>query len=453
MKYILANNASATLSALLTVAATSATLANVSTTLATALGQVDASHRILLTLADMAESAHEVVEVTAWNSGTSTATITRAQDGTTAAEWAVVGSKVEVRVGKQQLESLNNGQGLYSVNIGRNSYASHESGIAIGDSANCQGENAINIGDGYVNTPKGIAIGHGADVNSSGLGTGIAMGKSCKVYAGALADEDGVAVGIGASAYIKAIALGLGAEAGNPKSISIGDAGVWSDDAIVLGFGYAGGGDSGSVIIGNETFPAGGGSPDGVFIGRGVNAGGAESSIGIGNGAVLYASLAAAIGAGALCEVTTGAHLAMIPYQPKAAALPDPLPHGGDIATRHRAAPMMTLATGIINLADNTSAYEVEIPSGVRFFADRIDVIIAAATSPAGAPAITVGTTAGGTDILAATAITKTAAHQRQQIAPDNADGVTSIHVKTSTAGTGTLTCRVVLVGYLVADE
>ena len=107
MKYILANNATATLSALLTVAATSATLDNISATLATALGQVDANNRILLTLTDAAETVHEIVEVTAWNSGTSTATITRAQDGTTAAEWAA-GSVADIRAGAAQLRGLHN---------------------------------------------------------------------------------------------------------------------------------------------------------------------------------------------------------------------------------------------------------------------------------------------------------------------------------------------------------
>ena len=346
------------------------------------------------------------------------------------------------------------GEGENSVLIG-NGFATGEKAIAIGTYSNCQSDDGIGIGDCYVGgggAEGGVAIGAGSGVNGTGLGTGLALGKSSAVYAGDLAGEDCVAVGIGATAYTgKSISIGFG-DAGNEKSITIGDASNWSDGCIIIGYGYAGGGDDNSVIIGNNALQLGGGNTSCVLIGYNVNASGASRSIAVGDGADVLASFASAFGHGASCNVNAGAHLAMIPYQPKSGELPTV--GSGDIATRHRSAPLTTLASGIIDLTDGTATAQIELPAGTHFFPDRIDAIITGVDTPGGSPAITVGTTAAGTDVLAATVITKNAAQQRQKISPDSDDGVSDIHISVSTAGSGTTyNCRVIVTGYLMENE
>ena len=499
MKYILANNATATLSASITDSETSLVLADISATLATALGQVDANNRILLTLTDIADAVHEIVEVTAWNSGTSTATITRAQDGTTAAEWAA-GSKAEVRVGRLQLRSVNYGEGIhailidtipfmagpgsalgnYSIGVGMECEADGLESIAIGRQARAYGDRCICIGKtaemqtewalvdpteysiligtntDWAEGARSVLLGHdifneGHDsvvLGSSAYNKGdecVVIGRSAKTFG----NNKAIIIG-NSTAHSPAqdiILIGNGAETGNDHAISIGSGNAYGDYAIAIGKdGMASG--PGCISIGRESKAY---IDKDISIGHSAEAGG-EMSIAIGGGAQAWGKFSTAVGFAAFAGSNLFAHLAMLPVLNKTVSLPTL--ETGDIATRHRAAPSMTLASGIIDLTDGTSTAQIELPAGTHFFPDRIDVIITGVDTPGGSPEITVGTTAAGTDILAATVITKNAAQQRQKISPDADDGVDGIHISVSTAGSGTTyNCRVIVSGYLVEDE
>ena len=382
MKYILANNATATLSASITDSETSLVLTDISATLATALGAVDANNRILLTLANLSETVHEIVEVTAWNAGTSTATVTRAQDGTSAQAFDD-GATVEIRVGKKQLESLLSGTGANSIlipSVGAVANGTHT--ICIGSGASANGGN------------RNVVLGSNAQTNDDSFAT------TC--------------LGHGAGAWDGSEAVVIGHSAN-----------IWEDSSKP---DYA-------IAIGSEA----------MAVAMGANA--------IGGFSVCYGKSSVAIGHTAELRVDYSAHVSSFFVGRNTKQ-----PYGFNIATdnisRVRSTPLIMIGSGIIDLTDGTATAQIELPAGTHFFPDRIDVVITEVDTPGGSPAITVGTTAGGTDILAATVITKNAAQQRQKISPDSDDGVDDIHISVSTAGSGTTyNCRVVVTGYLIENE
>ena len=451
-RYILGNKASATLDGAVGSADTSIQLKELSSTMTTALGAVDASNRILLTLEG---TEYEIVEVTAWDAGTSTATVTREQDGTTAAEWAAGESKAEIRGCKGLLDSLKDMTSSFAgattdiINLG-------------GEQNDSSGNDILVKGNSWSPSTESISIGVGAHVYQTQC---IAIGKNAKAY-----NPDAVAVGTNAQAYNNnGISFGINSQAHGVGAIAIGDTSrCGAADSIAIGPNTNTGarqicigsgavslmGDS--ILIGHEVTEDGvdGGS---VLIGNNAEGLGNQETVGIGRGVVTFAQFGTAIGSKAKISIHSAGHLAFIPIQPKASAIPTIV--SGDMATRHRSAPLTTLASGVIDLKSTESAYHIEIPAGhspasSRFFIDRIDVIITAASSPGGSPAITVGTTAAGTNILGATVITKDAEGQRQKIDPITDDGVTAIHIKVATAGSGTTyNCRVLVVGYLVENE
>lgn len=97
MRYILANLAKAELANDIDSSQASIVLTNISTSLNNALGQVDSQNLMLLTIATKDGSSIEVVEVTAWDSGTSTITVNRGQENTSGQSFSA-GTAVELRI-------------------------------------------------------------------------------------------------------------------------------------------------------------------------------------------------------------------------------------------------------------------------------------------------------------------------------------------------------------------
>lgn len=477
MKYILANNAVSAVGVLLAAASTILVLddTKTSSSMTTALGSVDANNNILITLTDNAETSHEIVTVSAWDGPTNTATITRGQDGTTAAEWPV-DTKVEIRTSKGILEKLLDGEATNSIAYGNSVYVDPGaiSSVAFGDLAyigNALGgialgegvyvddgaDNSVSIGadssiyalgacafgyDTYISAEKSVGIGFSTSVNGA---NSVSIGNN-NYSSGA----NSITIGDEANAYgASSVSIGEDATCYDATSISIGSASVTNDvDSVAVGTGsYTS--SPGTVALGHDARAS---YEKAVSIGDAAEA--TDSySISLGHAAQASEALACAIGAGAVADVTNLSHLAMLPGHNSTYYYPATLTGAEDIPTRHRAAPMMTIGTGVLDLTDATDEQEIQIPNWTSFYPDRIDVIISSATTPTGTPEIAVGTTTGGTDILASTVITKNSATQRQAITPDSIDGVSSIFVSTSVAGAGTWTCRVFIVGYFVQDE
>ncbi len=380
-KYILANNARALSVGVLAEGVTSLVLDEISATMTAALDEVDTDEKhILLTLTDGIESAHEIVEVTAWVSGTSTATIVRAQDGTADQEWPAE-SVVEIRLCREALTRLWHGPGLDSIDIGKDNVQTYSDG------------------------DETIVIGNGNETYSDNV-----------------------------------VIIANRGSAGMPRCIVIGDdAAANDDDCIAIGYGCDNYGDEGSISIGADIMSS------------------SVKGITLGCEAQNWADFTLALGAHAVASSVHVSHCAAIFGQVSTSSLSSAgTLHEDDIVTRHRAAPLMTLATGILDLTDDTDFYEIELPSGGHFFPDRIDVIITGVDIPGGAPAIQVGTddSANIDNILADSAVTVDAAHQRQVFTPDSLHGVDNIRVSVKTAGSGTTyNCRVVVTGFMVEDE
>ncbi|WP_028575024.1 hypothetical protein [Desulfonatronovibrio hydrogenovorans] len=450
--YILANNAKAELAESITDSNTGIMLTEISDTLSDALENVvDGQMHILLTVANITDEIHEIVEVVDWDSGTATATILRGRDGTESLEWPA-NTVLELRVTRYLLQSLFSGfadntiailgvaLGMGAVAIGQGAFSSGPASLALGQGANAQADNAVVIGNGYVGADRGIAIG---DFSNA-------------------ADEDGIAIGDSSAGGPRVIAIGLGAGSWEPDAICVRGEG-YAPDTIVVGVNSAAHA-QGGIALGREAASQGeraitiGDQAKGYFgdFGIIIGAGTEMASIaGVSLGAKTqnYANFGVVLGYQAMATSPHFSHLAMIPGQPAANALPGDL-HEDDLASRHRAAPVMTLATGVIDLTDDQDHAEIEIPTGAEFYIDRIDLIVTSATDPAGPFEIQVGTGDGPDvdNILTSSAVTVDQAQQRQMFTPE-INGVDSIRVSVATAGTGNLNCRVIIIGYLMAGE
>lgn len=447
--FLVPNNASATLANSVDIGGTSIEIESISDELSTALGLVSSTKNLLLTIFNSDESAHEIIQVTAWDSGTSTLTCTRAAGGTSEQEWAR-GTQIEARVNSALLDGLTDDAADYTIALprgdgsathegavvlGHNASGTNSAAIAIGESSESSGNGSVGIGPWAIaSDSQAIALGYDAD----GLGNqSIAVGNGAEVLSGA---NSGIAIG-GSSSCAENVSYGIAIGSGSAAN---------ADYAVILGGG------SGAVAGAEDTIVIGafatGNGLDSVVIGRGAQNDSNGNSVAVGHGAENAANYSMALGKDSLAQIKAGLHLAAVSYHPNTAAAPTL--ETNDIMTRHRAASQMTLATAILDLTDDTDYYDIEIPAGAHFYPDHIDIIIASASSTGGTPEISVGTSDTETNsILAASTISKTAAYGRHSFTADSLDGVTNITVHVATAGTGTWTCRAVVVGYLVEDE
>lgn len=417
MIYILANNATAQPAGTVTDVATTIELSGASSSLLAALADVDTGvTQMRLTLSDPSETNHEVVEVTAYSASPPTVTVTRAQEDTTAQEWTV-NDNISLRLTAGLIEELLSdyltmsdleGTGTGSYAIGDVSRAQLDEGIALGYYAWAQLKYAVAIG-GYAEARSegGVAIGYLSKANYSTYG--IAVG------------QESYATGL------YSIGIGGYARAQQKYSVVIGYT-AYSDDDRATAIGYL-------ARVESSCYA-------GVAVG-------ADAAV------KENAEFGNALGYKSLCYVPHGCHAALLFYNPASGRVQSLA--SGDIATRQRTAPVLTLASDEIDLlADSPlETYEIDIPSGCHFFPDRIDIIITSADTPGGTPKIIVGTAASpGNDILTEKTITVDTAYARQSETPDSLNGVANIYISVTTAGSGTeLKARVLVTGMLVEDE
>lgn len=400
-EYIFINNATGQPNSSIGTTDTSIEIGSTSSNMTSALIQVvNGESHALLTLTDNAESKHEVVEVTAesYDAGTGvfTLTVTRGQDDTSAQAWTT-SDQAEIRAPAKLLNNLLTGVGSDSIRIG---------------SGDATGADAINIGTGSATSSKGISIGFSADAEAADsvvIGSNaytdsadtVAVGNSASAYGtGGVSIGDSayseqnypVAIGGSASAYgEKSVALGYGSFVNAADAVAIGDvADAESTESIAIGkYSYSEG--NYSIAVGSNAMTD---QVKAVAVGYeaygfGVN------GVAVGPGAESNGDFCTAIGSDAAVPSGIGpaAYAKMLFAQPAATDLASYTPlTTNDLAARHRAAPLITLATEILDLTDATDEDEFALPSGAHFYPDRVDVIIVSASSPTGSPEIVVGT-------------------------------------------------------------
>ena len=431
----LANNASANLDGAVSNSATSIVLKNITATLQSELDLVWSDDVLVLTIAD--EVAHEIIIGTEWDSDTFTLTCTRGQDGTSGQEWGD-GASIELRLPVYTLEQLFHSRAANSFVFPRSEGTSSPNVFMAGLDTSVLSEDSI-------------AIGQKAEVESSSKSS-IAIGHRSGAGASGSTTEEAVAIGYYAAATgHRSLAVGSQSTANADDATAVGRfAGALAKDATCLGH-FSGAHGEKSTALGHF---AGAYVEKSTAIGQNAEANAIKGlAVGVDSSVSTNGKFGLALGADAEANQVATAVIKGIGCHRTTADAPGTL-ETDDILTRHRCAPMMTLATGIIDLTDGAASYTIDLPTGYRFYPDRIDVIITAATSPSGAPAIQLGTDADANiaSILAASAVTVNAAYERQVFTPV-LHGVDNIRVSVETAGTGTLTCRVVVTGYLMENE
>lgn len=385
-KIIIANNAEAELDADITDSTTDIELSGLSSNMEDALGLISSNTQAILTIANSDESKHEIILGTEWDSDALTLTCTRGHGGTTARSWES-GDRIEIRVTDILLNSLPIGTGDNSIALPRgDAEATHSGAIALGTASSATDSSAIAIGEeseasdgsaigigpwAIASNSYAIAIGYEADALGN---SGIAIGSDAESREGAT-----YGIAIGPSATV-AIDVSYGIAIG-------GGSGANADYAVIVGGG------SGAVEDAENTVVVGayatGNGPDSVIIGYGAGDVSAGKCVALGKDATASAGYSTAIGEGAEASQKGVAHFTAIQYQPNINAAPTL--SSDDILTRHRAAPLMTLASGELDLTDDTDEQQIEIPEGTHFFPDSIDVIIISASSADGTPEIQVG--------------------------------------------------------------
>lgn len=380
--------------------------------------------------------------------------------------------------------------------------------VAIGDSISVEIENSVCIGkeasalDDEVGTETGpIAIGEDVEVFNNNIGIGqdivvgaayqdcsstIAIGFSLTVnstetiiiggikgdYLGINASDFMIGIGkdIAGNSSPYTVLIGYGATShtgqnnvvvgknatvnGANNSVCIGPENTtYAGNIVIIGSDNAGGDSEGAILIGSSI--SGMSALQSVLIGKNVAGNGAEKSILIGENTTTGNNFVVILGTKGKISTDLLSHLCLLPAHPNTTSLPTL--DTGDIATRHRAAPLSTLSTGIIDLTDATDFYEIEIPTGSTFFPDRIDVIILEADTPSGGSAIQAGIDDGANinSIMPAQTVTVDSVNNRVCFStPVIKNGVEVIRISVETADTGTtLNCRVVVLGYFLEDE
>ncbi|WGI23623.1 hypothetical protein QEN58_09660 [Halomonas alkaliantarctica] len=104
-----------------------------------------------------------------------------------------------------------------------------------------------------------------------------------------------------------------------------------------------------------------------------------------------------------------------------------------------------------IDLTNDTANAVIELPANTLLLPDAIDVVIVESDGAGGTPEIQVGPNDAEPDsYLATTAINTTAIGGRETFEPLTRDGMTSLRVSVVIAGTGTLSAKVVVRGYVM---
>lgn len=255
------------------------------------------------------------------------------------------------------------------------------------------------------------------DTGSTFLGA--AAEKFVGIGNGVCVNTEGVAIGFTANesgAYSTAVGASSSAQAEGSTAVGYG-ASARANGAISMGDSYA----------------------------RSVD------SIAIGQGADAINAYSVALGRGSSSTSVCHADISALFCLPSAAADGTPL-DADDKLVRHRAVPMSAISSQLINLATVAGAVQVSLPSGMRLYIDRIDVIQTATSTATTTPQLSIGTSSTEkTSILAASDITVAARYARQSFTPATAAGVTSIYIDVPKAANAAKLVRVVFTGYLAA--
>lgn len=392
MTQLFSNNADTTLAATLAIGGTSATLTNGSGLSAPTGGDYE-----LLTLVALGNI--EIVRATA-RSG-NVVTITRAQEGTTAREWAA-GTRVYAGITAQTLRDLAP-LDLTSLDP-----------VQIGDSSTAGAASATVVGVQAVSTSGtwSTAVGGKATTGTSSSATAVGDSAECSANF--------------------ATALGYRAAASGANSAALGA------DAAASGVS--------STALGRDTVAAG---EDAVAAGRKAEANA------IGAAAFGYFCVADGDYSVAFVQGATAHN-----YTLNAGALPAAVyasgNWGNDYAFAGNSTMESVILSDVVNLKSTGTITCPVLEGGVRFYADEVGVIIESASGVTGQPELSFGITGNNTKLLAATATTGLdAARKRQRFQTLlSHDGETSYTATVATAATGTtLTGRVYWRGFAVQDE
>lgn len=390
MSQLFSNNAESTLSAALSNSATTATVADGSVFKAPTGGDFE-----LLTL--LAAGVYEIVKVTARTSNT--LTIVRAQEGTTARNWAS-GTSIFAGVTAGSLASLiaNQGTGFSAIAIGDDASATGMRAVAVGELASANFSNVVAVGSSAGSTAaNAVAVGAGANV--------YAAGSAALGYQNAAYGSDALVAGRGVTSY------------GN-QSVALGEGG----------------------FIETEGTRA-------VAIGRNVYAGGPDA-IAIGALSDVDYLVAGGFAFGDTAVITDRSmQAAALPVVPRANGVE------ADAAWR-MAGSASVICSAAISLK-TLQAYTITLPAGVTFFPEEVGVIVTAASGVTGQPTLQFGITGTAAKFVAATeTVGLTAAHARHRFTSLlSSDGAGTLRAEVTVAATGTtLTGRIYWRGFAVVN-
>lgn len=359
-----------------------------------------------------------------------------------------------------------------SIIIGNGSQCdSSTNSVAIGSESDCDTANSsIAIGNlARTNAANAISIGEQSDCNSVDAII-LSPGGQC-------ASGSNNAIGIGnainiVTARTNAIAIGNGAYAAGVDCIAIGRASQSGQDTVAIGRSSYGYGTSDAIVIGRSSFVGAGGSQS-IAIGRSAYTNNSASTIAIGYATQNYSVSSVSIGhntkigtssneslaIGFDAEITSAAGsnaIGRVAHNNVAdsTVLSNPLivrdngispsMNSADTRVRYGSAAEIILSTESID-AKTVAATAITLPT--NFWVSEVGVVCVEVTGLTTQPAIAFATTAGGTDILAATLATNLDVvgkrehwdeHTITSITVNIAQMTSDIFCRVTTAGAGT---------------
>ncbi|WP_447044085.1 hypothetical protein [Vreelandella sp. H-I2] len=315
--------------------------------------------------------------------------------------------------------------------------SAHEEGaVAIGSQSQSYGENAFAAGGGQAYGDNSFSFGVGSYSSSHNTITFLG-GQAYGLFSIAMGDgsytggEKSFALG-GKCYGTYAIAIGDESTATAPHSIALGkNAGAQSEESIAIGF---------------ETSAA---PPQAISLGAGSSCS-APETVAVGAGAKAQPPYSIALGRSATTTITGGLQVNALSYLPLAYE-PEGVNAGPPPTATRQSAMQVVIATEVMSLIDDNATATLELPSSSMLFIDAFDLVIIDADSAGGAPEIQIGPDdTAPADYLAATIVSKASIGGRETFEPLISDGVTALRVSVATAGTGALSAKVVVRGYVM---
>lgn len=364
-----------------------------------------------------------------------------------------IGSKMYAALssgGDPVLVDAANAYGAGAVAIGSGALATEGLGIALGEGSRSHGVRAVAIAGAMASGERSCAVG----ANSSSQGEdsfaaagGYASGKGA-IALGADVDSGGESsfAVFGTSYSDAAIVIGVGAGVNAPEGLALGvNAEANGSASIVIGKGSQANSE-GAMAIGRNAMAS---SPGSLAMGDGAQANPPEvTAIGIGANAQVPYSVA--LGRSATTTVMGGLQTNALSYLPY--MYDQTGENAGSPPTASRQAAMqVVVGTDALDVTDSAAVATFELPANTILLPDAFDVVVVESDGPGGAPEIQIGPDdTAPADYLASTPISKTEVGGREVFEPLSRDGITSLRVSVATAGTGTLSAKVVLRGYVM---